>query len=350
MRRVQILVPMLAIGFAHFVAAAQEAPGGGSGTLVVLNKAEASASLLDLASGKEVARIETGNGPHEAVVSADGRTVVIANYGTGASPGHTLTVIDLPTMSVRATIDLQPYHRPHGLAFLPDGRLLVTAEAEQHLLIVNVASGEVEAAIETGQNVSHMVAATPDGLRAFVSNIGSGSVTAIDLAANEVIRSIATGSGAEGVAVSPDGNEVWVSNRASDTVTVLNTSTLEVVATLASAAFPIRVKFTPDGSHALVSNARSGDVAVFDTRTREEVRRIAMGGDDETRGPMPVGILIPPDGTRAYIANTSADFVTVIDLTTWEVVGRLRAGREPDGMAWSPLSLAGAEEPMVVEP
>ena len=43
-----------------------------AGTLVVLNKSEASASLIDLASGKEVARIAVGDGPHEAATSPDG--------------------------------------------------------------------------------------------------------------------------------------------------------------------------------------------------------------------------------------------------------------------------------------
>ena len=49
-----------------------------TGTLVVLNKAEASASLLDVATGHEIARLPTGDGPHEAAISPDGRTAVVA--------------------------------------------------------------------------------------------------------------------------------------------------------------------------------------------------------------------------------------------------------------------------------
>jgi len=48
-----------------------------SGTLIVLNKAEASASLIDLASGEEILRLETGVGPHEVAVSPDGKTAVV---------------------------------------------------------------------------------------------------------------------------------------------------------------------------------------------------------------------------------------------------------------------------------
>ena len=47
---------------------------------------------------------------------------------------------------------------------------------------------------------------------------------------------------------------------------------------------------------------------------------------------------MPPGGRRAYVANTNADTVSVVDLDGWAVTGVLRAGKEPDGMAFSPLS------------
>ena len=56
-----------------------------------------------------------------------------------------------------------------------------------------------------------MVVSTPDGARAFVANIGSGSVTVVE--GRKAIRQIPTGKGAEGIAITPDGREVWVVNR-----------------------------------------------------------------------------------------------------------------------------------------
>ncbi len=43
-----------------------------AGTLVVANKAEATVSLVDVASGEVVATLPTGAGPHEVAVSPDG--------------------------------------------------------------------------------------------------------------------------------------------------------------------------------------------------------------------------------------------------------------------------------------
>ena len=64
---------------------------GLTGTVVVLNKAEASASLLDAGTGRELAKVQVGSGPHEVAISPDGTTAVVANYGQ-RQPGNTLTV------------------------------------------------------------------------------------------------------------------------------------------------------------------------------------------------------------------------------------------------------------------
>ncbi len=329
-------------------ASAQATPG--TGTLIVLNKDGASASLLDRTTGEEFARLDVGVGPHEVAVSPDGRIAVVGNYGA-REPGHTLSVIDLAAQSVVKTIDLVKYHRPHGIVFLPEGeRVVVTIEAERKLLVVNINSGEVELAIDTGAQGSHMVVISSDAKRAYVANIRSGSLTAIDLAKGERIKIVQTGRGAEGMDISPDGRKVWVANRAEDTVSVIDTESLEVVATLKCATFPIRLKFTPDGEHVLVSNARSGDVAVFDVNSREIVKRIEMAkgwqpptdadGNVFSQGPVPIGILIPPDGKHAYVANTNVNRVTVIDFETLTITGRLTAGLRPDGLGYSPLVLA----------
>jgi YVTN family beta-propeller protein len=321
-------------------------------TLVVLNKAEASVTLLNPLTGEADATIPVGAGPHEAATSPDGRTVVVCNYGVRGAPGNTLSVIDLPRREVVRTIDLGEHTRPHGILYMRDGRrVAVTTEGSRRLCIVNVETGAIEQAIDTDQAVSHMVALSSDESRAFVANIGGDSVSVLDLENARLERVIETGDEAEGVFTHPSRPEVWVTNRAANTISILDARSLELLATLECGRVPIRVAITPDGAHALVSNADSGDVAVFDTGTRREIARISMQatavdqqerdrrlfGDQFGDSPVPVGILIQPDGLRAYVANTNADVVTVLDLADWSIETRLVAGQEPDGMAWSPL-------------
>jgi YVTN family beta-propeller protein len=311
--------------------------------LVVLNKSDDTASILDARTGKALATVPVGHGPHEAAVLADGRTAAVSDYGDRERPGRTITLLDVEGATKLGTIDLPEGARPHGLFALPDGRLLVTAEGLKELLVVDPKARRVEQRIPTYQDVSHMVVATPDGARAFVANIGSGSVTVIE--GRKAIRQISTGKGAEGIAISPGGREVWVGNRDANTVSVIDTKSLEVVATVPAAAFPIRVKITPDGRRALVSCAQSEDVAVFDVATRKEIGRIPMVqeavagtekrvfGSQFGKSPVPVGLLIAPDGKRAWVACTNADLVTALDLEALAVAGRLTAGKEPDGLA-----------------
>ncbi len=333
-------------------AAAPASAAEPGGTLVVLNKAEASVSLLELPSGEVRSTLAVGDGPHEAATSPDGRLVVVSNYGVRGAPGSSLSVLDLEARAVVRTIDLGEHTRPHGLQWMPDGRrVVVTTEGSRSIVVVDAVAGRIERAIATDQDISHMVALAAGGRRAFVANIGSGSVTVIDLEAGRVLRQIATGDGAEGLAVSPDGREVWITNRAGDTVTVLDAASLATLATVACPSFPIRAAFTPDGRHVLVSNANSGDVAVIDAATRTVVRRLAVDlealetsgrlfGDRFGTSPVPVGILVHPSGTTAWVAHTNADVVAEVDLLEWRLRRLLTAGKEPDGLAWSTVALA----------
>jgi YVTN family beta-propeller protein len=320
---------------------------GSAETLVVLNKAEGTASLIDLKTGSIRATVPTGQGPHEAATSPDGKWVLVTNYGTREAPGSTLSLIDATAGKVTETIDLDPYGKPHGVVWLKDGRsALVTAEAQKVLLVVDVMEGKVKQAIPTGQDVSHMVVATPDEKRAFVANIGSGSITVLDLVEGRAVTNISTGDGAEGLDITPDGTQLWVTNRAVDSISVIDPESLKIISTVPSRSFPIRAKVTPDGKHVLVSNARSGEVVVFSTDSKKEIQRIKIPleaegsegrlfGDQFGESSVPIGIVIHPDGNKAYVANANADAVSVIDLKSWTVTGNLKAGKEPDGMAYS---------------
>ncbi len=324
---------------------------GDAATLVVANKAEATVSLVDLASGEVRATLPTGEAPHEVAVSPDGRLALVSNYGTRQAPGSTLTLIDVAAAQVVRTIELGEYRRPHGVAWLADGqRAVVTAEANRALLVIDALGGGVLFAVPTGQEVSHMVAVGPDGRRAFVTNIRSGTLTAVNLEKREVIASVPTGEGAEGVTVTPDGRWVWVTNRAADTVTVLDAATLDIVATLPAPAFPIRAAATPDGTKVLVTAAKSGDIKVFDVASRSLARSVVLEvaatetagrlfGDAFGSSSVPIGIVIAPDGRRAFVAHANADVISVVDLTSWHRVGALHAGKEPDGMGFSPLKV-----------
>lgn len=323
-----LFVPGLALLVAVSMSAAPKSADGPA--VVVLNKAADEAVLIDPASYVVFATLPTGAGPHEVAISPDGTTAYVSDYGGRDEPGHTITVLDLVDRSVAATWDLGSYTRPHGIVTSADGALVwVTAEGARAVLELDAETGEIERVHRTNQNVSHMVAPTPDETKLYVANIGSGTVSVVDRSSGEV-ETIETGAGSEGIDVSPDGSEAWVTNREANTISVVDVATDAVVAELESGGeMPIRVRFTPDGEEAWVSNAQSGSVSVFRTDSRERVADLDVGA-------VPVGILISPDGRRAFVANTRDDRVTVFDVPGRDVIATFEPGDEPDGMAWSP--------------
>ncbi len=329
--------------------ASREAEAGPEGVIIIGNKSGDDVYFLDRTTGEILAMLPAGLEPHEVEVSGDGRLAVVCNYGNREHPGNTLSVYDVEQALLLRTIDLGEHTRPHGMQWL-DGtsKMLVTTEGSRSLLVVDVEKGEVLQALYTDQDVSHMVAATPDHKRAFVSSIRTGNVSVFDLETGELLQQLYSGSGAEGIAVSPDGKEVWVTNRAENTLAVFDTQTLERLATIPCEDFPIRAKFSPNGKLFLVSNARSGTVAVFDAPARNLLADIKMTPpvphEEDTERyfsdfegtSVPIGLVVP-DNEFAYVANTRSDAVTVISLETFEIIGHFAAGKEPDGINFSPL-------------
>ncbi len=334
--------PCLALALLTEPARAQQ------GTLVVLNKAEATASLIDLETGRTVAKLPTGEGPHEVAVSPDGRWAVASNYG-GASPGHTLTVLDLAALTVARTVDLGTYARPHGMAWTDDGRrLLVTAQGSRAVLVVDASSWRVEKEIPTDTLGVHMIAVEPGGRFAFATSVDAGRVVKLDLEHGVTAATAPAGAGSEGIAVSPDGRSLWIADRAADMVSILDPATLALEQTLPAAHFPIRVRFTPDGSRVLVSGAKDGSVTVLDAAARRPlvVFRLpydsaratpTMLGPAFAGSPVPIGLLASPDGRHLYVAASAMAEVLEVNLASGAVLRHLATGREPDGMGYSPL-------------
>lgn len=300
-----------------------------SGILVVLNKSDNTVSFINAETMEVIGTAPTGNGPHEVAISPDGRFAYVANYGRQDAPGHTLSVIDLKEKKAVGIIDLGQYARPHGIVVSKNGQhIYVTCEGSKAVVVVDAKERKVSHAISTNQEVSHMIVLTPDETRAYVANIGSGTVTALDLVKREVITHIAIGAGAEGIDISPDGKMVYAAARAANKLSKIDTTSNTVVKQVETLAMPIRVKLTPDGQRVLVTNAVAGTLQVFDAATLQEVKQIKVGQG-------PVGLLIEPGGQRVYVARTMDDKVSVIDVNKWEVVGEIQPGDEPDGLGYA---------------
>src|SRR3546814_4396232 len=93
------------------------------------------------------------------------------------------------TLLPYTTLFRSPNQRPHGLLWLSDGRLVATTEGSASVAVV--APGGELTSIATEQKGTHMIAVAPDNRTAYTANIGSGTVSIVDLAAGKKLRDLA---------------------------------------------------------------------------------------------------------------------------------------------------------------
>jgi YVTN family beta-propeller protein len=308
-------------------------------TVVVVCKSDFQLALVDPATEKVLVKLSTGLGPHEVAVSPDGRTAYVSNFGRYSvypagdtahdKAGNTITVVDLVDRKVKTTFDLGTHTGPHGMTVSHDGKLVwVTTETPQAVLELDSASGKILHVWNTNQERSHMIVATPNETKFYVTNTVSGSVSVIDRSTGEV-KVVSTGPGTEGIAISPDGKEVWAASRLDDKVEIISTATDKIVASFPSGGKgPKRMDFTPDGTQVWVTNPSSNQATVFDSRARELIATLVLSKS-------PSGVFISSDGRRAYITNAVANELTFIDVATRKILSAMPIGTDPDGVAWS---------------
>src|ERR1700739_2977862 len=75
-------------------------------SLLILSKRGHTLAIVDPSSLKVLAKVPTGDDPHEVIASADGRTAWVSNYGGGSL--HTLAVVDLVGQKAMPAVDLEP--------------------------------------------------------------------------------------------------------------------------------------------------------------------------------------------------------------------------------------------------
>jgi len=309
---------------------------GLEGTIVVTNKSVATASIIDAGSGRTLATLPTGDGPHEVALSSNGRVAVVTDYGA-QTPGSSLTVIDVPGLRVARKVDLGEYRRPHGVAFLSgDSVVVVTSEASRNVVIVNVSRGEVVAAIPTEHAGSHMLGLVADGSHLFTGDIGSNTVSRLDVGARAYVRSFDVPAQPEAINVTPDGSEVWVGSNATGKVSVIDPVTGAVTTVAEGFGWPYRVHFTPDLSLVLLPDLRNEELRVIERRSRKELARLGFPGAG------PQGITTTPDGRHVLLSLSQEARIAVIDIAGRSVAGHIPAGPTPDGIAYTRNRVSGS--------
>lgn len=305
------------------------APAGVSGALFVAGKFENRLAKVDLATGDQVVSVESCANPHELASSPDDRYVALACYG-----GTTVDIFRTSDLGRITSIDLGENARPHGIIWHANGDLFATAEGRQSIFWIRDPLSKAETVeYGTGKRGTHMVAVAPSANHAWTTDLGSKTVTRVDLKTRRAPLSVEVGEEPEGIALSPDGKTLWVSARGSDKAFALDPQAMEIRQEVDTGDFPLRIAIRPQGDFAVTSDLADGGLTVIDLASGKAVRSIAVSSREEAEAKTQVTIIWSPDGKRIYVAETTANTIAEVDFATGKVLRRLPGEGGGDGMA-----------------
>ena len=299
------------------------------GALFVAGKFGNTLSKVDLASGETVAQVASCANPHELATSPDNAHIALACYG-----GTSVDIFRTDTLAPVKSIELGENARPHGIVWHQNGHLYATAEGRKSVFVIRNPLGDSRTfEYGTGQEGSHMLAISPDAMHAWTTDLGSRTVTRLDLVTRRAPQSIMVGAEPEGIALSPDGETLWISARGSDMAYALDPKTMKRLKDVPVGDFPLRIVMRPQGDYAVTSDLADGALSVIDTSTGARVRSIKVSSRDEAEAKMQVTILFSPGGERIYVAETMANTIAEVDFASGKVIRRLPGDGGGDGIA-----------------
>jgi YVTN family beta-propeller protein len=304
----------------------------------VANKGDHTLSIVDAAAGRQLAAVEeSGHTGHEVAASPDGRRAYVPIYGSAGvgqpgTDGRLIDVIDLERRAVVGTIDLGRGLRPHRPVFGPrNGLLYVTTELDNSVTIIDPATLRILGSIPTGRPQSHMLAISSDGRRGYTANVGSGTVSVLDLDARTLVTTIPVATIVQRISLSTDDRWVFTADETKLRLVVIDTAANCVCASIPLPGLGFGTTPTPDGKMLLVAIPALHMVGEVDLGRMRVARTLDVPS-------APQEILVRPDGAVAYVSCDKSRKVAVIDLGAWRVERLIDVGPVDDGLAWAPAN------------
>lgn len=214
---------------------------------------------------------------------------------------------------------------------------------------IDLATNEVAWTLPIGEETAMGIAASPDGRYVYTGDATTKEFIIIDAEKQEIVSRVSISHGVHAIDVSPDGRYVWVGGGLESypwlsALSVVNTETGGVEAVLSPAlGNGAHFAFTPDGAEVWIASITTNLVWVMDAASGEVLAAVPL-----TRAPVQgrtpeaeLGLIgfnevaISPDGERAYAVGPEAAIVYAIDVLTRKVIGTVQAGERAHGIAVS---------------
>jgi YVTN family beta-propeller protein len=305
------------------------------GWLLVANKGSHAVSIVDPDAQEQVATIaEEGTTGHELIASPDGKLAFVPIYGNSGvgkpgTDGRLIRVMDLASRSVVATIDFGRGVRPHCPIFNPrTGVLYVTTEIENTVTVIDPHTFQIVGSIPTGKPQSHMLAVSHDGRRGYTANVGSGTVSVLDLEARKLIAVIPVAPVVQRISITPDDSRVFTADQTKLRLVAIDTATNSTGASIPLPGLAYGTACTPDGRWLVAALPGVNQVGLIDLRIMRTVKTLSVPKS-------PQEVLLSPDGRTAYVSCDRSAQIAAISLADWKLEKLIKVGPVADGLAWA---------------
>lgn len=310
-------------------------PADSRGFLFVANQGDHTALVVDIISRKVFIKVVVDINGHEVAVAPDHRLGYVPIYGNSGvgrpgTDGSAIHVIDLRAGRTVNIINLTKPVRPHCAKFGPDGLLYVSAELSNAIFALDPASGKLVAEIPTGAAESHMFVLSPDGKRAYTSNVGAGSVSVLDLQKRSLITVIPIAKKVQRISISTDGRFVFTHDQDAPRIAVIDTVSNKLARWIDLPAAVYSSTATSDGK-LLLANAPSGKLFAIDLSSEKVVGIYPI---PEATGE----IAVDAAGNYGYISIPQKGTIEVFNIRGRKMDLPIVLTPGVDGLAWFPTS------------
>jgi YVTN family beta-propeller protein len=317
------------VGFGLLMALAGTVEGQKAQTvpkLYVTNSAGDNIHVIDLRTFQVIGQIKTGDHPHGAAASADGR-----HFFTTIEGDHTLLAID--TATDRAVQSIKLTGLPNQCAVTPDGRYVgVPIRGGDSVNVVDVTQGKIVKDLPV--KVPHNCYNARRNDHLFVTSMGENKVKLIDLKTLSYLAEISVGGVPRPLAVTHDEQTLYCALSDLHGFVIADIPQRKVVQTVDLPPLPAGVQFpvprtpthglelTPDEKELWVTSCGTDTVYVFDTVAKKIVDKVSVG-----KGPN--WVTFSPDGRYCCVSNVLSDDVSILDVAKRREAARVKVGKQP---------------------
>ncbi len=228
----------------------------------------------------------------------------------------TLSVVRIADGSIVRRIDVPG--AVHHVAVSPNGRFaVVTLPNEDAISVIELASYEVVATVSTGSLPNYAVF-SPDGARVYVSNAGSDTISEIDTEGWTVRRHIVATGTPEHIVLSADGATLYVANVDDGNVTAISLAKGVLVETYRIGGMLHGIDLSDDGRTMFVSGREINKLVAIDL------------GSGQPRGvildPAPYHITAIRGTGKLYVSSAEEPKIWAVDQNDLRALGEIQIG------------------------